>query len=133
VKLLLASFLILIPFTVHAEYLGDLSTNKFDPNSITNPFSPNSVTNDEGQISGTVSFPYGFAYTPPLLKRPLLRDVLHGDLLPSTLPELLQGQEPLTAKRSPTDDCTAIILEALQRPLGMVSFEHAWNCHRAPS
>jgi hypothetical protein len=30
-KLLLASLLILIPFTVHAEDLGDLSTNKFDP------------------------------------------------------------------------------------------------------
>lgn len=53
-RLLLASLLILIPFTVHTEYLGDLSTNKFDPNSITNPFgagspySSNSVTNKFG-------------------------------------------------------------------------------------
>jgi hypothetical protein len=53
-KLLLASLLVLIPFTVHAEYLGNLSANKFDPNSIANPFgagspfSPNSVTNEFG-------------------------------------------------------------------------------------
>lgn len=57
-KLLLASLLVLIPFTVHAQDLGNLSTNEFDPNSIANPFSPNSVTNDEGQISGTFSFQY---------------------------------------------------------------------------
>jgi hypothetical protein len=37
-KLLLASVLILFPFTVHAEYLGNLSANEFDPNSIANPF-----------------------------------------------------------------------------------------------
>ena len=53
-KLQLASLLVLLPFTVHAEYLGDLSTNKFDPNSIVNPFgasspySSNSVTNEFG-------------------------------------------------------------------------------------
>jgi hypothetical protein len=53
-KLLLASLLVLIPFTVHAEYLGDLSANQFDQNSIANPFgagnpfSSNSVTNKFG-------------------------------------------------------------------------------------
>lgn len=53
-KLLLASLLLLIPLTVHAEYLGDLSTNQFAPNSIANsfgagsPFSSNSVTNEFG-------------------------------------------------------------------------------------
>jgi hypothetical protein len=53
-KLLLASLLVLIPFTVQAEYLGDLSANELDPNSIANPFgagspfSPNSVTNEFG-------------------------------------------------------------------------------------
>lgn len=53
-KLLLASLLVFIPLTVQAEYLGNLSTNEFDPNSIANPFgagnpySPNSVTNQFG-------------------------------------------------------------------------------------
>ena len=37
-KLLLASLLVLIPLTVHAEYLGNLSANEFDQNSIANPF-----------------------------------------------------------------------------------------------
>jgi hypothetical protein len=53
-KLLLASLLVFIPFTVHAEYLGNLSANEFDPNSTANPFdaggpySANSVTNEFG-------------------------------------------------------------------------------------
>ena len=53
-KLMLASLLVLIPLTVHAEYLGNLSVNEFDPNSITNPFgagspfSSKSVTNEFG-------------------------------------------------------------------------------------
>jgi len=53
-KLLLASLLVLIPFTVHADYLGNLSANEFDLNSIANehgagsPFSLNSVTNEFG-------------------------------------------------------------------------------------
>jgi hypothetical protein len=53
-KLLLASLLVLIPFTVNAEYLGNLSANEFDQNSIANPFgagspySSNSVTNEFG-------------------------------------------------------------------------------------
>ena len=37
-KLLLASLLVLIPLAVHAEYLGNLSANEFDPNSVANPF-----------------------------------------------------------------------------------------------
>ena len=53
-KLLLASLLVLIPLTVHAEYLVNLSANAFDPNSTANPFcpgnplSPNSFTNPFG-------------------------------------------------------------------------------------
>ena len=53
-KLLLASLLVLIPVTAHAEYLGNLSANEFDANSTTNPFgagspySSNSVTNEFG-------------------------------------------------------------------------------------
>lgn len=46
--------LLFFPLTAHAEYLGNLSANEFDPNSIANqygagnPFSPNSVTNEFG-------------------------------------------------------------------------------------
>lgn len=53
-KLLLATLLLLIPLTVHAEYLGNLSANEFDQNSIANPFgagnpfSSDSVTNEFG-------------------------------------------------------------------------------------
>lgn len=60
-KLLLASLLVLIPFTVHAEYLGNLSANEFDPNSIAkeygagSPFSPNSVTNEFGVYGNPLS------------------------------------------------------------------------------
>jgi hypothetical protein len=52
--LLRALLLVLLPLTVHAEYLGNLSANEFDPNSIANPYgagnpySPNSVTNEYG-------------------------------------------------------------------------------------
>jgi|SRR5882672_8906917 len=60
-KLLLTSLLVLIPCTVHAEYLGNLSANEFDPNSITNPFgagnpfSSNSVTNEFGRFGNPFS------------------------------------------------------------------------------
>jgi hypothetical protein len=37
-KLLLTVLFILIPFTVHAEYLGNLSAKEFDPNSTANPY-----------------------------------------------------------------------------------------------
>jgi len=37
-KLLLASFLVLIPLTVQAENLGNLSAYEFDTNSTANPF-----------------------------------------------------------------------------------------------
>ena len=53
-KLLLATLLLLIPQAAQAEYLGNLSANEFDPNSVANPFdagnpfSPNSVTNEFG-------------------------------------------------------------------------------------
>jgi hypothetical protein len=62
--LLLACLLLLIPLTVHAEYLGNLSANEFDPNSIANPFGaenpddPNSITN-EFELG-----PYGNPYSP---------------------------------------------------------------------
>jgi hypothetical protein len=49
-----ASLLVLFPFTVHAEHLGNLAANEFDPNSVAKPFgagspySSNSVTNEFG-------------------------------------------------------------------------------------
>ena len=63
-KLLLASLLALIPLGVHAEYLGNLSANEIDPNSIADPFNaenpddPNSITN-EFELG-----PYGNPYSP---------------------------------------------------------------------
>ena len=53
-KVLLTVLFVLIPFTTHAEYLGDLSANEYDPNSIANqygagnPYSSNSITNQFG-------------------------------------------------------------------------------------
>jgi hypothetical protein len=60
-KLLLASLLVFLPLTVQAEYLGNLSANESDPNSIANPYgagspySPNSVTNEFGIYGGPYS------------------------------------------------------------------------------
>jgi hypothetical protein len=48
------SLLLLLPINLHAEYLWNLSSNEFDPNSTANPYgagspySPNSVTNEFG-------------------------------------------------------------------------------------
>jgi len=53
-KLLFPSGMLLLPLTVHAEYLGSLSGNNFDPDSIATPFStgnphdPNGLTNPYG-------------------------------------------------------------------------------------
>jgi hypothetical protein len=53
-KLLLFSIFALLPFTVHAEYLGELSANPYgldstsNPFGAGNPFSSNSVTNEFG-------------------------------------------------------------------------------------
>ena len=53
-SLLLLCFVLLVSFTVHAEDLGELSANPYNPNSIANPygagnpFNPNSVTNPFG-------------------------------------------------------------------------------------
>ena len=60
-KLLLVSLLVFIPFTVHAEYLGDLSANELNPNSIFNdisaygPLSPTSPRNSIGVYGSPVS------------------------------------------------------------------------------
>jgi len=60
-KLLLSTLLVFVPLTVQAEYLGNLSANEFDPDSIANPFgagnpfSPNSVTNEFGTYGNPFS------------------------------------------------------------------------------
>jgi hypothetical protein len=60
-KLLFASLFLLIPLTVHAEDLGNLSANVFDPNSSANPygagnpFLPNSITNEFGRYGSPFS------------------------------------------------------------------------------
>ena len=58
---ILILFLLIFPRAIHAEYLGNLSANEFDPNSIANPygagnpFSPNSVTNEFGRYGSPFS------------------------------------------------------------------------------
>lgn len=59
-KLLLASFLVLISSTVHAEYLGDLSEDELNPNSIYNdsgygPMGSTSPRNSIGLYGGRQS------------------------------------------------------------------------------
>ena len=71
-KLLFASLLVLLPVTVHAEYLGNLSANEFDPNSVANPygagspFKPDSINN---QFS-----PYGSPFSNQSVTNPYATD-----------------------------------------------------------
>ena len=71
-KLLFASLLVLLPVTVHAEYLGNLSANEFDPNSVANPygagspFKPDSINN---QFS-----PYGSPFSNQSVMNPYATD-----------------------------------------------------------
>ena len=71
-QVLLLAFFLVLPLTVHAEYLGNLSANEFDPNSVANPFGagnpydPNSVTNEFG--------PYGNPYNPTSATNPYATD-----------------------------------------------------------
>jgi hypothetical protein len=52
---------LLLPLSVHAEVLGELSANPFNPDSTSNPFgagspyNPKSPTNPCGHVSTTVS------------------------------------------------------------------------------
>jgi hypothetical protein len=52
---------LLLPLSVHAESLGELSANPFNPDSTSNPFgagnpyNPNSPTNPCGHVSTAVS------------------------------------------------------------------------------
>ena len=58
---LLLIVLLLLPLPVYAEYLGNLSANEFDPNSIANPYgagspySSNSITNEFGHYGSPFS------------------------------------------------------------------------------
>ena len=60
-QVLLLALLLLLPLTVQAEYLGNLSANEFDANSTANsygagnPFAPNSITNEFGHYGNPYS------------------------------------------------------------------------------
>ena len=76
--LLLATFFFLVSETAHAENLGNLSANEYDPNSTANPygagnpFSPNSLTNKFG-IYGS-QYSYQSATNPYATEAPRLYD-----------------------------------------------------------
>jgi hypothetical protein len=84
-KLLLASFLVLIPLTVHAEYLGNLAANEFDPNSIPDPFSAENPDDPNGLTNEFALGPYGNPYSPSsatdfeAIKAPRLYDQVGND------------------------------------------------------
>ena len=72
----LGILLALVPFSVHAEYLGDLSANPFNPNSLSNsygagnPFAPNGLKNPfsrAGNPFSNQSATNPFATNPPKL------------------------------------------------------------------
>src|SRR5262245_43456319 len=77
-KLLLATVLVLLPITAQAEYLGDLSANELNPNSIFNDvsaygsLSPTSPRNSVGVYGSPVS-PYS-ATNPLAVDAPRLYD-----------------------------------------------------------
>ena len=60
-QVLLLALLLVLPLTVQAEYLGNLSANEFDANSTANPFgagspfSSDSVTNEFGRYGNPYS------------------------------------------------------------------------------
>lgn len=70
-------FSIFFSLPAHSKYLGKLSSNKYDPDSVSNPYgqygskySPDSINNPYGQYgseysSGSINNPY--ATNPPIL------------------------------------------------------------------
>jgi len=71
-KLLLVSTVLLLPLAVHAEYLGDLSDNELNPNSIFNdigPYGSLSPTSPRNELS-----PYGSPISPYSATNPLAID-----------------------------------------------------------
>lgn len=71
-KLLLATAILLLPLTAHAEYLGDLSDNELNPNSIFNdigPYGSLSPTSPRNELS-----PYGSPISPYSATNPLAID-----------------------------------------------------------
>jgi hypothetical protein len=71
-KLLLASLLVFIPCTVHAEDLGELSANPFNPESTSNPFGAGSPFKPDG-INNPFS-PYGSPYSNQSATNPFATD-----------------------------------------------------------
>ena len=71
-KLLLASLLVFIPFTLHAEDLGELSANPFNPESTSNPFGAGSPFKPDG-LNNPFS-PYGSPYSNQSATNPFATD-----------------------------------------------------------
>jgi hypothetical protein len=71
-KLLLASLLVLIPLTVHAEDLGELSANPFNLDSTSNPFGAGSPFKPDG-LNNPFS-PYGSLFSNQSATNPFATD-----------------------------------------------------------
>ena len=71
-KLLLASLLVFIPFTLHAEDLGELSANPYNPNSTSNPFGAGSPFKPDG-VNNPFS-PYGSPFSNQSATNPFAMD-----------------------------------------------------------
>ena len=108
-SLLLLCFVLLVSFTVHAEDLGELSANPYNPNSIANPFgagnpfNPNSVTNPFGV--------YGNPYSNRSATNPFATEAPAGRLsgyfskemgtISGTVAELVQTSQQTAVDNSP--------------------------------
>ena len=64
-RLLLAAVLILLPLSVQAEYLGELSENPYAPDSTANPFGAGSPFKPDGINNPFIS--YGSPFSKPLM------------------------------------------------------------------
>lgn len=77
-KLVVVGLLFCRPLSVHAQYLGNLSSNEFDPDSIANPFgagnpfTPNSLTKEFSRFGSP--FSNQSASNPYATDAPLLYD-----------------------------------------------------------
>ena len=102
-KRLFITFLGLTLLTTHAEYLGNLSTNPFDSNSIADPYSTgnlyvsNSVTNKFGL--------YGNPFSDQFATNPYATEALQLNDQPR--PSNPRPSEIVSAKHVPTLDASA--------------------------
>jgi hypothetical protein len=75
-KLLLASLFLLIPLTVHAEDLGNLSANEFDPNSVAIHMAPAIPSRPTASRINSASTAVRSAISPPPTPQHLREDLL---------------------------------------------------------